>query len=207
MNNLHKLIAKLLKNKKRPILFICGLGGSGKTTLAKQIESEADISSVAVHSDWWLKYSTVVRKKRIKDALDSGDSKLIEQEENPQNWYKRWETLSTNLHTLQSTGKLTIHSAWNQKTGEKDLTVKLKVPENGLIIFDGIYLLHPEIAYTADFIVLLDLPPEVCRKRSEKRDSHRSSPEYLAYKASLLQKYDIPYFDKYRSNADYLLNN
>lgn len=207
MNELHKLIAELLQKKKRPILFICGLGGSGKTTLAKQIENQADVPCIAVHSDWWAKYSTVERKRRIKAALDSGDPKRIEQEENPQNWYEMWKTLSTDLQTLQSTGRLTLHNAWNQKTGEKNLTVELEVPENGLIIFDGIYLLHSEIAHVADFIILLDVPPEICRKRSEERDSHRSSGEYLAYKAMLLQKYDVPYFKKYKDEEYYVLSN
>lgn len=199
-------IKALLEQKNRPIAFICGLGGSGKTTLAKKIAREMDVECIPVHSDWWAKYSTVERKARIKEALDSGDPVRIAQEENPQNWYGVWKKLSADLLELQRTGKLMIPNVWNQKTGEKDLNVELSVPEKGLILFDGIYLLHPEIADVSDFIVLLDVPPDVCRKRSEQRDSHRSDPDYLAYKASLMEKYDVPYFKKYRTRADLIIS-
>ncbi len=205
MNELNQLIKELLKKKERPILFICGLGGSGKTTLAKYIEKEAEVPCIAVHSDWWLKHPTAERKKRIKDALDSGDPSRIEQEENPQNWYGSWEVLASNLQQLQNTGILKLQNAWNQETGEKDSTVELSTPKNGMIIFDGIYLLHPEISKVSDLTVFLDVPSEVCSKRSENRDNHRSSPEYLAYKTALLQKYDIPYFEKYRDRANFIL--
>jgi uridine kinase len=205
MDELRQRLGNLIKTKDRPIIFICGLGGSGKTTFSRNIAQEVTVESVAVHSDWWAKYSTVERKKRIKEALDSGDTFRIEQEENPQNWYDVWEKLGADLLELQSTGSLVIPDAWNQKTGEKDLKVELSVPERGLIIFDGIYLLHPEIADIADCIVLLDVPAEICQKRAEQRDSHRSEPDYLAYKASLMKKYDVPYIEKYRDRADLVI--
>ena len=206
MEELYTRISNLLTNKSRPLVYICGLGGSGKTTLAKEIAEKLDTDSVAVHSDWWAKYSTTERKKRIGDALASNDPERIEQEENPQNWYDVWESIRSDLLTLQETGSLIINTAWNQQTGEKDFTVELSVPEHGVILFDGIYLLHPEIADIADLIVFLDVHPEECQKRSEQRDAHRSEPEYLAYKAALMQKYDIPYFEKYRERADIVLS-
>lgn len=205
MIDFYKSVKKLLSQKDRPIVFICGLGGSGKTTFAKNIAQEIEVPSVAVHSDWWATYPTEVRKERITEALASQDSKRIEQEENPQNWYS-WDTLISDVKQLQSTGSLSLSNAWNQETGEKDLDVDLMLPEKGLILFEGIYLLHPEITSLADYSVMLDVHYDICRKRSEDRDSHRNAPEDLAYKASLVEKYDVPYFEKYKENADLLLS-
>lgn len=206
MNNLRQHIKKLFRKKNRPIVFICGFGGSGKTTLAKQIENELDAPCVVVNSDWWLKYSTIERKKRIKEALNSKVSKCIKQEENPKNWYGSWKLVGADLKKLQTTKRLNIQNAWNQRTGKKDLNIELSVQEKGIIIFDGIYLLHPEIIKIADFVIFLNVPAEICRKRSEKRDAHRNSAEYLSYKESLVQKYDIPYFYKYKNKADLFFN-
>ena len=203
MEKLEKTIESLLQEKERIIVFVCGLGGAGKTTFANNLV-EQDVNSIALHSDWWLKYPTLERRKRIQNAIESGDENSIEIEENPKNWYD-WESMKEDILLLQEKGRVDVHDAWNQNTGLKNLKVPLEFFHKGVIICDGIYLLHPEIVDIADFTVLLDVPFEVCRKRSDKRDEHRNSSEYLALKAHLTEKYDVPYFEKYRNNANLIM--
>ncbi|MFA5925891.1 MAG: AAA family ATPase [Parcubacteria group bacterium] len=187
--------------KKHPIIFICGLGGTGKSTLADKLNKILPIDCEIVRLDWYLKHSTGDRKNRIKKALESGGSNLVKKEENPFNW-NDFEKLKDDLLHFQQESELDIKSAWNQKTGEKDtdIQIKFKTP-NGLIICEGIYLLHPEIASIADFIILLRTTEEQAVRRMEQRDAHRSSKEYLAYKSKLQKEYDVPYFNKYAHNA------
>ena len=196
-------------HKHEPVIvFVCGLGGSGKTFFAHQLQEKIGRSAVSFHTDWYATYSTSVRKERIQEAIDSGDSIRIEQEENPRNWYS-WLELQQGLKTLQSTGHLHIPNAWNQETGEKDLEVECTLQDHpsGVIICDGIYLLHPEMEQSADVIIYLSVSKNVVLERANKRDGHRSSSEYLAYKASLLDKYDLEYYKQYEQKADIVINN
>ena len=198
-----------LQNGKTPlIVFVCGMGGSGKSTFAKNLAKSIGSNCIPFHTDWYATYPTKERKKRIKEALNSKDSQKIEKDENPQNWYS-WDKLKSDLNALSQTGSLHIQNAWNQENGEKDLTLNLKLKDskNGIILCDGIYLLHPEITELADIIISLYVDEENLIKRAEIRDAHRSSPEYLAYKAHLTQKYDGPYYKNFEKNADMIIDN
>ncbi len=204
MEDIKERLRKLLAQKMRPVLLLGGLGGAGKTSLADEIAKKSDADSIVLHCDWWLRYPTEERKKRIRHALASNNPKEIEAEENPKNWYD-WEQMKTDLLRLQETGRIVLEAAWDQQTGLKNLKVPLELPEHGMIICEGIYMLHPEITEVADCLVFLDVPKDVCRKRAEARDGHRSSPEYLAYKAALVDKYAVPYFRQYNKNADMVI--
>jgi uridine kinase len=199
------LIQQRVSNN-RLVIFVCGFGGAGKTTLCHQLVDLLTFPSVVFETDWYAKYPTIERRSRIKAALESGDAQVIEQEENPKNWYD-WTGLVSGLNELQTSGKLAIRNGWSQRTGEKDFVIDLELPAQGdsAIICDGIYLLHDEIRPAADIIILIDTPVSECLSRSESRDRHRSSPEYLQYKSSLVDKYDKPYFAKFREHAHYLV--
>lgn len=204
MTGLKRQMRLLLAEKKQPILFLCGLGGSGKTAAADRIAEQSESNTIVLHCDWWLRYPTEERKKRIKSACGSGDPEKIAREENPKNWCD-WIALRKDLLKLQATGHATLYDAWDQRTGLKNLKVPISFPYDGLIILEGIYLLHPEITDIADFIVLLDVPKHISRRRAEARDHHRSPSAYLAYKAALVEKYDVPYFQQYRTQADMII--
>jgi len=188
------------------VVFVCGFGGAGKSTFCHRLSQGLKRSSVIFETDWYARYATVERKQRISDALSSADPLLIESEENPKNWYD-WTKLESDLKELRETGYLWVRNAWNQASGEKDLSFQLLLPptNNCVTICDGIYLLHEEIRETADLRVLLATPVSVCLERTEQRDKHRSSKEYLDYKAGLVEKYDKPYFAANSQYADYLV--
>ena len=158
--------------KTFPIIFICGLGGVGKSTLADKLASRLSCESAIVRLDWYLKYSTKERKERIDGVLKSGDRAKIEQEQNPFNW-NDFEKFKNDLISLKENSKLNISSAWNQVTGEKDLNINLKFDsQKGVIICEGIYLLHPSIIDIADLVVCLENSSEEVDRRTNIRDSH-----------------------------------
>lgn len=191
--------------KEYPIVFICGLGGTGKSTFADKLKENFSIECKIIRLDWYLKYSTSDRKSRIKKAFESGDKILIKEEENPLNW-NDFEKLKRDLLKLQQESRLEIKSVWNQQTGEKDLDIRIKLEQQrGLIICEGIYLLHPEIISVAKFVIFLKITEDEAIRRMKQRDSHRSSEEYLVFKAKLQKEYDMPYFKKYEHNADVII--
>jgi uridine kinase len=202
--NAVSIIKQCIPNNDELTVFICGLGGSGKTTLCDEIAME--LGGVRIHLDWYLSQRTPDRRESIRKALESHDRKQIEAKENPLNWYD-WDKFSADLGGFRKTGKLVISDAWNQRTGEKDFRVEIELTGSKKIWCDGIYMLHPPVARLGDVKVLLQASPESVRRRAEERDNHRSSKEYLAYKDSLMRKYDLPYFEKYAQAANIVVDN
>lgn len=199
-------IKSKLQENIRQVVFVCGLGGAGKSEFCSNIQAALGREAFIVRNDWYLIYSSSERRNRIEQALDSNNADRIEQEANPQNWYD-WDKLAVDLEALRSLGSLQLVNVWNQQTGEKDLSVDVRVGSDAVIICDGIYLLDPEVQTLSDVTVLLEVSPKVARQRAEKRDEHRSESAYLQLKDSLMQRYDIPYFEKHRDAADIIINN
>jgi uridine kinase len=205
-------VAQIVRAKKEPgkplIVFVCGMGGSGKTTFCKNLKRILGENCIGFHTDWYATYPTEERKARIKAALESKDQTRIEREENPKNWYS-WTKLKEDLTSLKASGHLEIQNAWNQATGNKDLAIDLsaKDPSEMIILCDGIYLFHPSIIGSSDFVISLHVSQDELNRRASARDSHRSSQEYLDYKASLIEKYDIQYYKEYEKIADLIVDN
>lgn len=198
---------KAKETDKPLVVFVCGFGGAGKTTFCHKLAGLLSRPCVVFETDWYAKYATAERKERIKAARALQDQDLIEMEENPKNWYD-WKALISGLQLLKTNGQLRIRHAWCQKTGEKQLSIELILPNvlNSVIICDGIYLLHDEIRQAADVCIRLDTTLDTCLERGRNRDAHRSTPEYLDYKAALTRKYDEPYFECFGMNADFVVS-
>jgi hypothetical protein len=213
----------------RPLIFLVGHGGSGKSTLCRRLADE--LGGAVFEIDWYATYASKERKQRMYDAVASGDPVRIEAEENPFNWYS-WEPLQRDLAQLKATGELTIRNAWDQcptsgaegttkeSTGvqarrlvQRKQATGLKVGSHDIsvgdapVFCDGIYLLHEPIIELADVVVLVDVDIDEARRRTEARDGHRSDAEYLEYKRSLVYKYEVGYFDRWQHNAHIRLDN
>ncbi len=202
--NLNEKIKEIQSKKSHPIIFIAGMGGSGKTTFAKKLVAE-NINAIHFELDWYHVYASKERHKRIQEAFDSKDQKRIDSEADPIYWYD-FDAFKNAITTLQREGKLHVNNAWEQKTGEKiaehDLDFKGK---DGLIVCDGDDLIHSEIISLADLSILLDVSPDEARHRAEERDKHRADTAHLARKRLIMETYDIPYFAENKKNVDMVL--
>ncbi len=176
-------------------MFIAGFTGAGKTTLAHEIAVKYPNTKI-VELDWYHMYATEERKRLINEGKFSEDRQM---------WFD-WDKFFKGIATLRSQGKLSLSNGWNQKTGRKDLNVNLDFEgKNGLIVCEGIFLLHPEATASADLVVLKDIDIEESQRRSDERDSHRNDPRYLAFRRALYVRYDKPYFERYKKNAQIIL--
>jgi len=205
--NFNKKIKQIQSQKLHPVIFVSGLGGSGKTTFAKKLVAETPNAKL-LELDWYLIHNSKERAERIKNVLGPANKNqhLIDKELDPINWYD-WESFKKDLERFQKEGKFFVKNAWNQTTGEKDSEHSLDFEgNNGLIVCEGIFMLHPAIRLLADFSILVDLPKVEARKRAEERDKNARSKEHLERKKIIMEKYDVPYFEKYKGNADLILN-
>jgi uridine kinase len=204
--NLLQIVRDLLRTECVSTVGVCGLGGTGKSTTSHIVALELSPQVQIFSIDWYLIHPTNERRLLIEEALERGEPVEVAYWENPSAWYD-WKEISSAITTLVTCRSLTIENAWNQRTGLKDLDVEVTLPEEGsvVILVDGIYLLHPEIASQLDTVVLLEGSPEQSFAQSISRDSHRSPAEYLSFKERLLEEFDIPYFEKYRASADYII--
>jgi uridine kinase len=187
------------------VIGVSGLGGSGKTTLCRHLSKCFSKRSFHFECDLFAKYGTLERRARIDKALKSGNPKLIEQEENPRNWYG-WDDIEQTLSDLKERGSSVFDQGWDQKTGEKDKQAVFELPESDHVILfvDCIYLLHDPVRHWFDLSVLIDTSLEITFARGKQRDKHRSNSSYLKYKQSLTHKYDIPYFEQHKEQADWI---
>ena len=203
-------IQNLLEQKKHPLIFISGLPAAGKTTLSKQLQNDFE-NAVVIQGDWFIKHPTFDRLDRIIDAEKNGNTQRIENERNPINWFD-WDALQQAIEQLTATGSLTISSGWDQKTGDKNVDITLNLPEESApIICECAYLLHLPLINQVDCVVLVDTLADVANQRLYDREGDKFSEpfltyeNFLAYRETLTEKYDLPYFAVYRHHADIIL--
>lgn len=208
LTEIEQIISDLKAKRSRSIIFVCGPSGVGKSTLCESVATSFGRECVVFELDWYLEFTTRERWQRIQDALHSGDSERIIGEENPLLWYD-WNSFKRDLGRIREHGNvdITIQNAWNQTTGKKNSCISLPLHDGiSVVLCDGDYLLHPCIRELADLAIILDAPLPLCLERVEARDAQRSPKEYLSYKASLRERYDIRYFKKYRDAADIVID-
>jgi len=198
-------INSCLSERSGCVIGICGLGGCGKTTLAHAVAKQREGAQVFA-TDWYISYSSAYRRSIVTKALESRDEKTLSFWADPTNWYD-WPRLLADLVTLSNGGSVYLNNAWCQKTGECDLAVDISAPSlNSALIVDGIYILHPEIRSLIDRVVFLDIAPLIANNRTESRDKMRVDESYLAFKRSVVDSFDLPYIEKYRSFIDRVIS-
>lgn len=182
-------------------LGVCGLGGSGKSTACRA--AARMLSPISIFEiDWFSARSSADRRAMIQAAIKEQNTAALAHWEDPTTWYD-WPKLTAALSLLKSSRKLRLAGCWRQSTGELDLAVDEHIPTaNGLILVEGIYLLHQPIRALLDRVIMLDAGGSESRDRANKRDTHRSDASYLSWKAELAERFDRPYFISHSDAID-----
>lgn len=198
-----QVVREMLTQSRRAVVGVCGLGGAGKSTLCREIAQQADYPCAVFEIDWYLTHTSQARRASILGALsEQGDE--LEFWRNPTNWYD-WSLLTSDLEGLRDTGKFARSELWRQSSGEKDLTQTIALASPGIILCEGIYLLHETIRPLFDYMFLLESDSQTALARSASRDSHRNPDRYRAFKESVTRDFDIPYFSRFGASADAVL--
>jgi uridine kinase len=199
-HSLNEVANKVRQEHQRTAVGVCGLGGSGKSTICRKVAETANFKCTVFELDWYLTHSSWCRRSAILQSL-TGAQADIDFWKDPTNWYD-WSTFEADLKQLRDTGHLKRSGLWRQSTGEKDLEVTIELPPSGVVLCDGIYLAHPAVRPLFDKVVLLEVPSQEALKRSERRDLHRNPEAYRAFKASVAATFDISYFKRNRVSVD-----
>jgi uridine kinase len=199
-HTLNEISNELRLEHQRTAVAVCGLGGTGKSTICRQVAEAANSKYVVFELDWYLTHSSRDRQSAILQSLE-GTRADIEFWKNPTNWYD-WSVFQADLKQLKDTGHLKRSGLWRQSTGDKDLEVTIELPSSGVVLCDGIYLAHPAVRPLFDKVVLLEAPAEEALERSAIRDSHRNPAGYRDFKASVAATFDVSYFIMNRASVD-----
>ncbi len=148
-DNIVLKIRELLEHKQPVLLAIDGYGGSGKTTLARAIQSEFPGSTIITLDDF------------ATDTMSGADRKRF---------------LSQVLTPL-SGGNAANYQKFNWR--QKTLADWIIVEPNGLIIFEGVSVLGEDFNSFYDLRVWIDCPFELASQRMKERDQHLHNPKYF----------------------------
>lgn len=172
-------ITKLRSNGRVTLIGIDGIGGSGKTTLAKEIKKEISNVTIIQMDDF---YSPKLQKadiERVKDEV------LLPLSNNMETQYKIYD--------------------WKEDSYVDSKIVK---PE-GVVVIEGVYAIHPLLRDFYDFKILVDCLPEVGFKRGIKRDKTEDGVDNTDKWLNIWMPEEIEYMKTERPDlyADYILNN
>lgn len=197
------------------VICISGLSGSGKTTLAKRLTSIFAPRAVQVSEDDFVIASTKERKAFLTDALAINDMSRLRYLANPSDkkdnpfanplsWYD-WTLLRACLVALTSGQGFSKQGGWDQKTGECDRYIQYFPPKDAgvLCLVDSNYPL--EFREHIDILVMLEVSPKIAQERQAMRDQHRSDHAYLAYKKMVDEIYCMPYMERVKEQANYII--
>lgn len=167
-----------------PVLIgIEGFGGSGKTTLAKELASSLGNSYVVSIDDF------IVKEKLYERSWDKGgfdrkrleDQVLLPASKGDSISYQRliWETNTLSEHSV--------------------------VPKVEYLIVEGISCYHPDIAHYYDYKIWVDTPIEIAKQRGRARDANNENVQSW----DLWAENDIVYKRKYypEEAADFIVPN
>ena len=182
-----KIIEQIQKLKEPCIIAISGFGGSGKSSLAKQLGKELGISVIGVDS---------FQKKGAFDIQ-----------------YKLWEIMDyTRLEKeiiIPFINKIEIINYGNFNANVEAITETIEIKNTGKIIIEGVGLFRPELLKYFDYKIWVDCPIEVAIERGKKRDMEYGKILTDNLWDGIWRQNDKEYFDTYKPKeaANFLYKN
>jgi uridine kinase len=141
------------------LVAIDGAGGSGKTSLADDVERALD-DCVVVHGDDFYR------------PMPDAERRHLDAEEGYHRYFD-WRRLQAQVLVPLSDERSARYQAYDWASGH--LGLWREVAPGGLVIVEGIYSARPELAPVYDLIVFVDAPREICLERLR---AHGSSTEW-----------------------------
>lgn len=181
-----KIVDKLLIQFQRrfkdnsPLLVgIDGLGGAGKTTIVKWLETELNTQNcklVTIQLDNHI----VERKKRYHTG----------HEEWYEYYYLQWdvEAITNHVFTTLCNNNRKINIPFYDITSDSAVTKEVHVPADSIVLIEGVFLQRQEWRSFFDYVIYLDCPLELRYQRVLNRDS------YLGDVEAILKKYENRYW-------------
>lgn len=182
MKPTNKLTSKIYSLKSPYIIAISGVGGAGKSTLAKMIGEKIDAPVISIDS---------FMKDGAFDTI-----------------YKLWEIMDYSrlekevLLPFSKQEKIITYGHFDPK--DKSITPR-EIKNNGKLIIEGVGLFRPEINKYFDFKIWIDCPIEVGIERGKARDRANDGPVDELWEG-LWKENDMEYIETFnpQSLADFV---
>lgn len=149
---------------------------AGKTTLASAVAEQLARPGLCASADGWH---------------NPRDVRLRRGAESPYGYYRDsfdLDALQRDLLTPFANGAPDVRPARYDHQHEQSVQERTAVAPNAALLFDGVFLLRPELASTWDLAVYLHVPEEVTLDRAVVRDRHLFGDE-----AAVRHRYDRRY--------------
>ncbi|MCV6584628.1 MAG: hypothetical protein OIF47_03765 [Marinibacterium sp.] len=182
------------------VVGVCGHAGAGKSTLCRQLVHMFAGRAVHLPCDLFSRHSLADRQARMDSARRSGDDARLRAEENPMNWYD-WDGIACCISRLRSQRRSRWDRAWNSQTGALDGRFAAALPSDGpgLVLCDGIYLLHAPVRGWFDLCLTVDADKDVIAARRMRRAATAADADASRCRHV---RFELPYFRDHAGCAD-----
>ena len=167
------------------IIGVDGLGGAGKTTFVKNLKEELKDNGhevITIHMDDYI----VESSKRYKTGY----------EEWYEYYYLQWniDLLLTELFQPLFNGANMVNLPLYNRTNDTVSKQRIHIPPNSIVLIEGVFIQRREWREFFNFVIFIDCPHKVRKKRVLNRDKYIGDYQYR------LNKYESRYWiaeDKY----------
>lgn len=172
-------LISLIQEKNARIIGIDGLGGAGKSTVSEQI---AHLLRAQGHSVTLLHIDDFIHPRAVRYREDVPAWQCYYDLQ----W--KYEPLLELLDSVRRNGAFRGTLMLYDKENDGYLPAEIEIPQDGIVIVEGVFLQRPELEGQFDLTVYIDVPEKIRLQRVLRRDS------YIGDTKAIAEKYERRYF-------------